>query len=130
MERSGFRVSGFVVVLLLVLVTAASLGAGAVGGEVGVRGNRVTVLSCDAAVGVVRRVARAEELELVGGGGTDMRVGITTALEQRIKPHVIVVLTDGCTPWPEAPPPARVIAGLIGPDPPEPPAWIESVRIG
>jgi hypothetical protein len=35
MERSGFRVSGFVVVLFLVLVTAASLGAGALGGDVG-----------------------------------------------------------------------------------------------
>ncbi|GIJ55018.1 vWA domain-containing protein [Virgisporangium aurantiacum] len=97
--------------------------------EVGVRGNRVTVLSCDAAVGVVRRVARAEELELVGSGGTDMRVGIATALAQPTKPHVIVVLTDGMTPWPDEPPAARVIAGLIGPDPPLPPTWIESVRV-
>ncbi|GAA0899609.1 VWA-like domain-containing protein [Virgisporangium ochraceum] len=97
--------------------------------EVGVRGNRVTVLSCDAAVGAVRRIARAEDLELVGGGGTDMRVGIAAALAQPVRPHVVIALTDGHTPWPDEPPAARVVAGLIGATPPEPPGWIESVRI-
>jgi len=110
---------------------AAALGevAGVLRG-VGVRGNRVTVLSCDAAVNVTRRVARAEELEFVGGGGTDMRVGITAALAQPQRPDVIVVLTDGGTPWPDEPTATRVIAGLIGPDPALPPSWIEPVRIG
>jgi predicted metal-dependent peptidase len=96
---------------------------------VGIRGNRITVFACDAAVGVAQRVARAEELDLTGGGGTDMRVGIAAALAQPRPPDVIVVLTDGATPWPAEPPPARVIAGLIGTDPPLPPAWMESVRI-
>jgi predicted metal-dependent peptidase len=98
--------------------------------EVGLRGDRVTVLSCDAAVGVARRVARAEEIELVGGGGTDMRLGIAAALAQRTRPHVVVVLTDGETPWPDEPPAARVIAGLIGSSAPTPPSWVEAVRIG
>jgi predicted metal-dependent peptidase len=97
---------------------------------IGIRGNGITVLSCDAAAGVAQRVARAEELELVGGGGTDMRVGIAAAMAQPRKPHVIVVLTDGETPWPAAPPAARIIAGLIGPSAPEPPPWLEHVRIG
>jgi predicted metal-dependent peptidase len=96
---------------------------------VGLRGQRVTVLSCDAAVAVARRVASAAEVELAGGGGTDMRVGIAAALALPRKPDVVVVLTDGETPWPDEPPGARVIAGLIGSEPPEPPAWIESVRI-
>jgi predicted metal-dependent peptidase len=96
---------------------------------VGIRGNRVTVIACDAAVGVTQRVARAEELDFIGGGGTDMRVGIEAALRQPQRPDVIVVLTDGVTPWPEEPTATRVIAGLIGAEPPAPPAWIESVRI-
>jgi predicted metal-dependent peptidase len=97
---------------------------------VGVRGNRVTVLACDAAVHTVQRVSRAEELEFAGGGGTDMRTGIAAALAQPQRPDVIVVLTDGETPWPDAPVGTRVIAGLIGDAPPLPPDWIEPVRIG
>ncbi|MFC7511404.1 VWA-like domain-containing protein [Streptomyces thermocarboxydus] len=48
--------------------------------EVGVRGNRVTVLACDADVHAVSRVTSAEQVTLGGGGGTDMRVGIDAAL--------------------------------------------------
>ncbi|MGW4297317.1 VWA-like domain-containing protein [Micromonospora chersina] len=95
---------------------------------VGIGGNRVTVLSCDAAVQVVRPVHTVGEVRLAGGGGTDMRVGVTEALRHR--PHIIVVLTDGYTPWPATPPEsARVIAGLIGADAPAPPDWITTVRI-
>ncbi len=97
---------------------------------VGIRGNRVTVLSCDAAVHAAQRISRAEELEFAGGGGTDMREGIAAALAQPQRPDVIVVLTDGETPWPDEPASTRVIAGLIGTAPPTPPAWIESIRIG
>ncbi len=97
---------------------------------VGVRGSRVTVLACDAAVGVTQRVARAEELEFTGGGGTDMRVGIEAALGLTHRPDVIVVLTDGETPWPEAPIATRLIAGLIGLNAPPLPSWIEGIRIG
>ncbi|RGC66774.1 hypothetical protein C5N14_22165 [Micromonospora sp. MW-13] len=95
---------------------------------VGIGGNRVTVLSCDAAVHVVRAVHTIGEVRLAGGGGTDMRVGVDEALRHR--PHIVVVLTDGYTPWPAAPPEsARLIAGLIGADAPTPPGWIATVRI-
>jgi predicted metal-dependent peptidase len=94
---------------------------------VGVGGNRTMVISCDAAVHVARAVYTAGEVRLAGGGGTDLRVGITEALRE--KPHVVIVLTDGYTPWPDVPLEAtRVIAALIGTDPPEPPAWITSVH--
>jgi hypothetical protein len=45
----------------------------------------------------------------------------------RPRPTVTVVLTDGCTPWPDGPPQAmRMIVGPLGEDPPE---WARAVRI-
>ncbi|WP_067812923.1 vWA domain-containing protein [Nocardia inohanensis] len=96
---------------------------------VGLGAERVTVLTCDAAVHTVRRITRIEEIELRGGGGTDLTIGIEAALRLPHRPQVIVVLTDGYTDWPTAAPGARVIAVLIGESPPAPPAWIESVEI-
>ncbi|GGQ07687.1 vWA domain-containing protein [Streptomyces roseolilacinus] len=98
--------------------------------EVGVRGNRVTVLACDADVHAVSRVTSADQVELGGGGGTDLRVGIGAALARRDRPDVVVVLTDGMTPWPDREPSGcRVVVALIGPYAPEPPGWAETVRV-
>lgn len=97
--------------------------------EVGVRGNRVGVLACDADVHTVARVTNAEQITLAGGGGTDMRVGIEAALAMPDRPSVVIVLTDGFTPWPRESPSCRLIAALIGSEAPEPPAWVESVRV-
>ncbi|MFB7187884.1 VWA-like domain-containing protein [Streptomyces sp. NPDC056230] len=97
--------------------------------EVGVRGNRVTVLACDADVRSVSRVTAAEQITLAGGGGTDMRVGIAAALAARDRPNIVVVLTDGYTPWPDEAPSCRLVAALIGADAPQPPRWVESVRV-
>ncbi|MBD0711151.1 MULTISPECIES: DUF2201 family putative metallopeptidase [unclassified Streptomyces] len=97
--------------------------------EVGVGGNRVAVLACDADVQAVARVTSVDQVELAGGGGTDMTVGIHEALAAADPPNIVVVLTDGCTPWPAEPVSARLIAALIGEDPPAPPPWAETVRI-
>ncbi|MFF9075162.1 VWA-like domain-containing protein [Streptomyces sp. NPDC014872] len=97
--------------------------------EVGVRGNRVTVLACDADVQSVSRVISAEQVTLGGGGGTDMRVGIAAALAARDRPNIVVVLTDGFTPWPDEAPSCRLVAALIGADAPQPPQWVETVRV-
>ncbi|GII57130.1 hypothetical protein Pth03_55190 [Planotetraspora thailandica] len=100
--------------------------------EVGIRGNRVTVLACDADVHAVSRVTDAAQVTLSGGGGTDMRAGIAAALAARDRPSVVIVLTDGHTPWPGEPPSCRVICVLIGAGhtgPPDPPAWAETVRV-
>lgn len=97
--------------------------------EVGVGKERVAVLSCDADVQVARRVTSADQVELLGGGGTDMRVGIEAALRAPQRPQVVIVLTDGYTPWPSEPSSARVVAALIGTSPPLPPEWIETVRV-
>ncbi|WP_216641435.1 vWA domain-containing protein [Thermus scotoductus] len=90
-------------------------------------GARVTLYSVDAGVHHVQRVFRGQPVLLFGGGGTDMRVGIARAVEGGHE--LIVVLTDGYTPWPEVPPRARVVVGLLGNCPDEPPPWAKVVRI-
>lgn len=81
---------------------------------VGLARTRLRVLSVDATVNAVQRVASVRNLELVGGGGTDMGVGIEAAARLRPRPSVVVVLTDGLTPWPAQPPKGmQVVVGLI-----------------
>lgn len=76
----------------------------------------VSVLTVDSAVHAVRRVCDARQVTAIGGGGTDMRVGVAAAAQLRPRPHVVVVLTDGETPWPSEPPHGvRVVVGLLGP---------------
>jgi predicted metal-dependent peptidase/intein/homing endonuclease len=96
-------------------------------------GNRtaVRVLAVDAAVQTCRMVFRPEQIELAGGGGTDMGVGLEAAVRPqagRPRPDVVVVVTDGHTPWPERPPEgARVIVALVGDG--ESPAWARTVKV-
>lgn len=62
-------------------------------------GAGVHVISCDAAAYKAQRVFNRRQVEFKGGGGTDMIVGIKSAL--KLKPHVAVLITDGYTPYPE-----------------------------
>jgi predicted metal-dependent peptidase len=88
------------------------------------------VLACDTAVGPARRVTSARQVELVGGGGTDMGAGIAAAAVLRPRPAVIVVLTDGYTPWPDsAPRGSRVVVGLLGDEAPDAPDWARAIRV-
>jgi predicted metal-dependent peptidase len=100
----------------------------------GLRRANVRVLAVDAAVHTVRRVTRATQVELAGGGGTDMGAGISAAAGLRPRPSIVIVLTDGFTPWPERPPAGiRVIVGLLRelslPMEWQPPAWARTVEI-
>jgi predicted metal-dependent peptidase len=83
-----------------------------------VRALQVPVACCavDAAVHVVEKVRRKSQVQrlAVGFGGTDMRVGVVEALKHR--PDVVVVLTDGETPWPaphEMPVRTRLVAAVV-----------------
>ncbi|WP_184790844.1 vWA domain-containing protein [Phytomonospora endophytica] len=121
---------------------AALLEVAAIARAVGGRRDLVSVISCDAAAGVAVPLCRAESMELIGGGGTDLREGFARALRSAPRPDVIVALTDGQTPWPSAPPPCRTIVGLFprpsrpadetDPDyePERPPDWARVVTIG
>lgn len=102
------------------------------------RRDLVTVLPCDADAPLVHRLSGAERIPLIGGGGTDLRTGFDRAL--RTQPDVIVMLTDGQTPWPHRRPGCRTVVGLFprakpdGEDdseyrPQAPPAWTRVVEI-
>jgi predicted metal-dependent peptidase len=64
----------------------------------------LAVLSVDAAVHERQRVVRAESVRLTGGGGTDMGIGLAAAERLSPRPEIVVVVTDGYTPWPECAP--------------------------
>lgn len=81
---------------------------------VGLARNTVRVLAVDSAVKSARRVSSASAVRLIGGGGTDMGAGLEAAARMRPRPSVVVVLTDGQTPWPADPPKGmHVVVGLI-----------------
>jgi predicted metal-dependent peptidase len=123
---------------------SALLEVAAIAQAVGGRRDLVTVLSCDAAVRVVGPLCRAKGIPLVGGGGTDLREGFAKALRTSPHPDVVVVLTDGQTPWPARQPPCQTVVGLFSrpdsgqewdendPDyvPQTPPEWARVVAIG
>lgn len=91
---------------------------------------QIRVLACDTAVGAARRVTSARQVELAGGGGTDMGAGIDAATALRPRPAVTVVLTDGFTPWPDrAPRGIRVVVALLGDEAPDGPQWARAVRV-
>lgn len=104
--------------------------------SIGLRDSGVRVLAVDAAVQAARRVSSARQVQLLGGGGTDMGTGIHAAVALRPRPSIVVVLTDGLTPWPaQAPRGVRVVVGLVatplsrGATLPPLPRWARIVRI-
>jgi predicted metal-dependent peptidase len=83
-----------------------------------VRG-KVYVIVCDAASHDVQIVSSVEEIELVGRGGTDMRTGMKKAAKSHPTPDMVMIFTDGGTPWPKVAPPeaprAKYLALIISP---------------
>ncbi|MFB4264602.1 VWA-like domain-containing protein [Nonomuraea sp. GTA35] len=83
------------------------------------------VICCDTEAHPPQRVRAAAQVELAGGGGTDLRPGFEAASPRA---DVLVVLTDGDTPWPERRPRPYVVTCLFG-DRHAAPAWASTVRV-
>lgn len=99
----------------------------------GIPGASVTVYSVDAAVHATTDLRSAQDVKLIGAGGTDMRIGLRAVEDERPRPDLVLVLTDGDTPWPRTPPPGTaVVVGLLGrrrgPALPPTPAWATRVE--
>jgi predicted metal-dependent peptidase len=84
-------------------------------------GADIVVACCDAAVHHVRNVFRASDVELYGGGGTDIGVGIQAFIDRTHDPiDLLVIVTDCRTPWPPRRPHFPVITIRVGDGPPPP----------
>ena len=99
-----------------------------------IRGEDLTITDVDATAYGTKKFTGAKALgEIAGRGGTDMRVGITHALESKPKPTVVVVMTDGDTPWPTQTVRVPVIAVIIGTHRQQViaavPSWIRTVHV-
>jgi predicted metal-dependent peptidase len=98
--------------------------------SLGIARRNLRVITCDAQAYAVQRVKSVAAVKLAGGGGTDMGAGLDAAAKLRPSPDLIVVLTDGFTPWREAPPPGvRVVVGLMDRRG-QTPGWAQTVLIG
>lgn len=92
--------------------------------------NLVPVLAVDSSINVCKRVLDMKRMPLVGGGGTDMSLGIVEAAKLRPKPQVIIVLTDGYTGYPAEPPRGtKVIVVLVTNGAQDPPSWARTIRV-
>ena len=82
----------------------------------------VIVACCDTVVHDVRKVFTAAQLELYGGGGTDIGAGLRWFTERKSAPiDLLVVVSDCLTPWPQEAPPFPVITIRVGDG--APPPW-------
>jgi len=85
-------------------------------------GADVVVACCDAAVRDVRNVFRVEQVELYGGGGTDLDAGLRAFIERTRDPIDLLVIVSDChTTWSNDVPPFPVITIRVGDG--TPPPW-------
>jgi predicted metal-dependent peptidase len=85
-------------------------------------GADVVVACCDAAVHTVKKAFTGTQVELYGGGGTDLRVGLRAFVEGKVaRVDLLVIVSDCRTPWPKQAPPFPVITIRVGDG--KPPVW-------
>jgi predicted metal-dependent peptidase len=98
--------------------------------SLGIARRNLRVIACDARAYRAQQVRDLGAVRLEGGGGTDMGAGLDAAAALRPRPDLIIVLTDGYTPWRSAPPGGiRVVVGLMDRGG-RTPDWAETVLVG
>jgi predicted metal-dependent peptidase len=106
-------------------------GLSEVKGAVRANASMMWVTFLDAKVYDSVKISTASQIKLLkpkGGGGTDMRLAFEHYKTLNPRPNLIIVFTDGYTPWPEEAPGIKTIIivkgnGEDGPD------WAETIRI-
>ena len=84
--------------------------------------SEVVVACCDVAVHGIKKVFSHAQVELYGGGGTEIGTGIRWFVETcRPAIDLLVIVSDCQTAWPEESPPFPVIIVRVGDG--EPPVW-------
>lgn len=105
----------------VIIDTSGSMGDQDLGLALGIIGkvlkslpNRdgVRVLCGDAELQTASKVFTPKTIDLKGGGGTDMGELIKQAAAEKPAPQLILVATDGITPWPAERLPMPVVACL------------------
>ena len=84
-------------------------------------GADVVVACCDTVVHEVRRIFDAAQVELYGGGGTDIAAGLRWFTDRSGEIDLLVVVSDCQTSWPDEAPPFPVITIRVGDG--APPPW-------
>lgn len=75
-------------------------------------GGEIVDIEVDCQVHAVKAIRDVKQVKIMGGGGTDMGVGILHACGLKPRLDIIIVITDGETPWPKSPPPTKVVVVL------------------
>ena len=97
-------------------------------------GVELTVYECDAGIArkregnIVAREARSGKATVAGRGGTDMSKGMATVREDG-NYDLIVIGTDGCTPWPETPYDEKCLAVITASGEMSAPDWIKMIQV-
>jgi predicted metal-dependent peptidase len=88
----------------------------------------LTVSAVDAAIHTTQKIFKATDVKLMGGGGTDMTLGLEAAEKMRPRPHVIICITDCETGWPSRPLRVPLIVARTSKGSPAP-AWASVVDV-
>ena len=84
--------------------------------------SEVIVACCDAAVHGVRKIFNPAQLQLLGGGGTDIAKGLQWFVDRKSGPiDLLIIVTDCQTEWPADAPPFPVVTIRVGDG--LPPPW-------
>ena len=84
--------------------------------------NEVVVACCDAAVHGVKKVFSPAQMQLYGGGGTDIGKGLEWFIQRKSGPIDLLIMVSDCqTEWPPETPPFPVITIRVGDG--LPPPW-------
>lgn len=102
--------------------------------QVGPSGGRgIRLVAADATGHGVQQVRDAADIQLVGGGGTDLREAVVEVATHAERPDLVLILTDGMTPWAAEPPAgnrrARYIVLLMQEYTGALPGWVDRITV-